>query len=246
MSKKVEFKIKRYNPETAESSVADYEVPAKDGMTVLDAVNHIKDTQDSSLAHRWSCRMGICGSCGAIVNGKPVLMCQTFCENTKAPIRVEPMRNFPVIKDLVVDIDSAMEHLREAMPYTDIINRHASLDKEILQTPKQQEKFKQTSQCIKCMLCYSACPVVGHNPKYIGPAAAALADRYLSDNHDQISDERMDSITEKNGIWLCSFIGECSVVCPKKVDPAVALQRLKVMGVLHSAKKIISKRPKKS
>lgn len=245
MAKKISLKIRRYNPDTQKSHLEEFEIPEKKGMTVLDAVNHIKDTQDSTLAHRWSCRMGICGSCGTIINGKPALMCQTFCEGNKTPITVEPLRNFPVIKDLIVDTDNAMEHFRTAMPYTDIINRHASLDKEMIQTPKQRKKIEQSSQCIKCMLCYSACPVVGHNPNFIGPAASALAYRYLEDNHDEIPNERMDSLTQKNGVWQCSFIGECSVVCPKKVDPAIAIQRLKTMGVLHVTKALITKKRKK-
>jgi fumarate reductase iron-sulfur subunit len=245
--KLVTIRIKRYDPETETSSVATFAVPMSHDLTILDALNHIKNTGEGSLTYRWACRMGICGSCGAVVNGKPVLMCSTFCRDFKHPITVEPMRNFPVIKDLVVDIDDSMEKLRQALPYTTIMKNKAKLDHELLQTPKQHKKIKQSSQCIKCMLCYSACPIYGlDKDHFVGPAAGALAKRFNDDNHDQLKEKRMDSMTTKNGIWNCSFVGECSVVCPKKVDPALALQKLKVMGVLHIAKSALKLRKKKN
>lgn len=244
--KSVTIQIKRYNPEEEKNSVDTFEVPMTHDLTVLDALNHIKNSEEGSLTYRWACRMGICGSCGAVVNGKPVLMCSTFCRDLKHPITVEPMRNFPVVKDLVVDIDNAMDKLRQALPYTTMMKNKAKLDHELIQSPKQREKIEQSSQCIKCMLCYSACPVYGMDQDhFVGPAAGALAKRYNDDNHDQIKEERMDSMTAKNGVWNCSFVGECSVVCPKKVDPALAIQKLKVMGVLHIIKSALTIRKKK-
>lgn len=239
------FKIRRYDPEKGTSELEDHAIAAAHELTVLDALNIIKYEQNSSLSYRWSCRMGLCGSCGATVNGKPVLMCSTFCRDLKQPIIVEPMKNFPVVKDLVVDTDSAMEKFRQALPYTDLMAKKAMRDQDLnhenLQTPKQRAKLEQSSQCIKCMLCYSACPVVGLDKKFVGPAAGALALRYNSDNRDHIKKERMDAMTAKDGIWDCSFVGECSVVCPKSVDPALALQKLKIMGVLHVAKSAFKK-----
>jgi fumarate reductase iron-sulfur subunit len=149
------------------------------------------------------------------------------------------MRNFPVIKDLVVDTDNAMNKFRQAMPYTDIQTKKSDLAKEYGQTPSQRKKLEQTSQCIKCMLCYSACPVYGLDNEFVGPAAGALAQRYNHDNRDKIRNNRMDSMTTKKGIFKCSYVGECSVACPKNVDPGLALQKLKIMGVLHLAKKIV-------
>lgn len=225
--------VKRYTPGKDEPFYKTYELRFHEEMTVLDALNEIKNTQDGSLTFRWSCRMGICGSCGMVVNGKPVLTCQTYVRNLHGPIRVEPLRNFPIIKDLVVDIDGPFEQMRSTMPYVTRMQQKAVLDGEYEQTPAQLEKLKQTSQCIKCMLCYSACPVYGLDNNFIGPAASSLAYRYQADSRDQAKRARMDSINGKNGIWKCSFVGECSVVCPKRVDPALALQRLKVMGALR-------------
>lgn len=240
------FKIHRYDPESGASSTEEYKVPADAELTVLDAINLIKNRQEPALAYRWSCRMGICGSCGAIVNGKPVLMCSTFCRDLEQPIVITPMKNFPVVKDLVVDTDDAMNKFRTSLPYFDRAKAKTKPDDEYLQTPEQMEKFKQTSQCIKCMLCYSACPVFGLDKKFTGPAAGALAYRYHKDSRDTAKEQRLDSVAGPDGIYDCSFVGECSVVCPKSVDPALALQKLKVMGVLHIAKSFIKKRRKKN
>jgi len=239
------LKIQRYNPETEKVCFEEHSIPFSKDLTVLDALNYIKEKTGATIAYRWACRMGMCGSCGAIVNKKPMLMCSEFCHKLKQPITIQPLRNFPVIKDLVVDTDDAMDKFRSAMPYTEIQKRHIGKD-ETLQTPRQLKKLKQTSQCIKCMLCYSACPVYGFNKDFIGPAAGALAQRYNSDTRDNIKDKRTAAVTGKNGVYKCSFIGECSQVCPKSVDPATALQKLKVAGMFHAAKSLVKKHPKKA
>lgn len=225
--------IKRYIPREAQPFYQTYELRFHKEYTVLDALNILKDEQDGSLTFRYSCRMGICGSCSAVVNGKPVLMCQTYLRDLKWPVRIEPLRNFPIIKDLVVEIGDVFEKMRGTMPYMTRMKERALAEGEHKQTPAQLEKLKQTSQCIKCMLCYSACPVYGLDRNFMGPAAGALAYRYNADSRDETKGERMDRVIGKNGVWKCSFVGECSVVCPKRVDPALALQRLKVMGVLR-------------
>lgn len=237
--------VQRYRPGDAAPCCKEYEIRPSEELTVLDALNQVKDEQDGSLSYRWSCRMGICGSCGAMVNGKPTLMCQTYVKDLSWPIRVAPLRNFPVIKDLVVDIDDVFEKMRSVMPQMKRMEEKAVANGEYLQTPSERKKLDQTSQCIKCMLCYSACPVYGLDKTFIGPAAGALAYRYMADSRDQGKDERMDRVTGKDGVWGCSFVGECSVACPKRVDPALALQRLKLMGVIHFAKKAVNKLTKK-
>lgn len=261
--KKVCLKIRRSRRGSEnESFLQEFAVPLEKEMTVLDALNYIKDEQDGTLSYRWSCRMGICGSCGMMVNGKPVLTCQTYMKNFArasrsaasspysspiAAITVEPLRHFPVIKDLIVDIDDPMEKFRSVMPWSDMHDKSPSSPDQSQhvaaprpQTPKQREKIDQTSQCIKCMLCYSACPIYGLDKSFIGPAAGALAYRYQADSRDARTSpekrKRMNAVTSKDGVWKCSFVGECSVVCPKRVDPALALQRLKLMGLKHIIK----------
>lgn len=219
-----------------------FEVPFQKELTVLDALNEIKQTQDGSLTFRWSCRMGICGSCGMMVNGRPRLTCETYVRDLREPIVVSPLRNFPIIKDLVCDIDDVMEKFRSVMPYFDRSKEKPITEGEYLQTPKERESIRETSRCIKCMLCYSACPVYGLDKNFIGPAAGALAYRYHADSRENGAlgsskkRGRIKSVIGKDGVWKCSFVGECSVVCPKRVDPAMALQRLKLKGAMQLLK----------
>jgi fumarate reductase iron-sulfur subunit len=224
------FKVARYRPERREDPYFDeFEVPYREDMVILDALNHIKDEMDGSVTYRWSCRMGVCGSCGMMVNGRPRLTCSTFLrEFHPKPVTIEPLQSFPVVRDLVVDMTSFMEKLRAVKPW--IIRHHEpSLESgEYLQTPEQVERYKQFSMCINCMLCYAACPVAARDPEFLGPAVLALAHRYNLDSRDQGQPERHRAIAVDWGIWDCTFIGECSVVCPKDVDPSAAIQREKV------------------
>ena len=236
MKTSFKIQIQRYSPEKKKFWFEEYFVPYSKKITVLDALEYIKKGKDASLTYRSSCRMAVCGSCGMIVNEKPVLACSTYCYKQKQPIVLKPLKNFPIIKDLVTDTDSALSKFRNAMPYTDFIRKRTNLKDENIQTPSQLKKLSQTSQCIKCMLCYSVCPVVAVNKNFIGPAAGANAYRYQKDSRDILKNERMDSVTKKDGVWKCSFVGECSNVCPENVDPALALQKLKVMGVLNALK----------
>ncbi len=240
METQYKIKVIRYNPESEQFKTEDFTVKAGDDITVLEALHIINKVHRAGLSYRFSCGMGVCGSCGAMVNGKPVLLCQTFCRNLQQPIEVRPLKNFPIIKDLVVDTDSAFNKFRTAMPYTDIAIRKAP--KHLVQTKKQREKIEQTSQCIKCMLCYSACPVFGLNNNFIGPAAASTAYRYFKDSRDTLKDKRAPKVTDKNGVWNCTHVGECSAVCPKNVDPNKAILKLKLMGTLNDAKKLVKKK----
>jgi fumarate reductase iron-sulfur subunit len=224
------LKVARYRPEHHDRPYFDeFEIPYREDMVILDALNYVKDDLDGSLAYRWSCRMGVCGSCGMMVNYRPRLTCSTFLrEFYPRPVVVQPLENFPVIRDLVVDMTSFMEKLREVKPW--IVRRYEPAIEagEYLQTPDQVERYKQFSMCINCMLCYAACPVVAKDPEFLGPAAIALAHRYNLDSRDEGQAERHRAIAVDWGIWDCTFIGECSVVCPKEVDPAAAIQREKV------------------
>jgi fumarate reductase iron-sulfur subunit len=217
--------------------VQEYVVPLRKELSVLDGLNYVKDCMDGSLSFRWSCRMGICGSCGMTVNGEPKLTCGTFLTDyAPGPVRVEPMRNFPVVRDLVVDIGDFMQKLPKVSPWI-IRDEERSLDEgEYLQTPDELDEYKQFSMCINCMLCYAACPVYGLDPEFMGPAAIALAERYDLDSRDQGARERLDVLIEREGVWGCTFVGECTAVCPKHVDPAGAIQRYKLKAAKESVK----------
>ena len=242
MADTIRMRVRRYRPENdSEPSWQEYEVPLRPEWMVLDGLNHIKDQVDGTLSYRWACRMGVCGSCSMMVNGEPVLTCATYLGAlAPGPVVVEPLKSFPVIRDLVVDITDFMNKLKRVKPW---IIRDAPepppAQGEYLQTPAQLADFKRYSMCINCMLCYAACPIYALEPEFIGPAAIALAQRYNLDSRDQGSAERMEVLSQHDGVWCCTFVGECSTVCPKNVDPAGAIQRYKVAAMIDWFKSLV-------
>lgn len=230
----VTLKVARYDPQRdSQLRLQTYEVPCQPDWVVLDALNWIKDTVDGTLSYRWNCRMGVCGSCGMMVNGEPKLTCSTFLRDyLPEPIQVEPLANFPVERDLVIVLDDFLTKLQSVRPW--IVRRDGGPGEgeEHRQTPAELSHYKQFSMCINCMLCYAACPVVGLEPEFIGPAAIALGMRYNLDSRDQGRDERLAALSAHEAVWQCTFVGECTKVCPKNVDPAAAIQQAKVAGTI--------------
>ncbi|MCI0699524.1 MAG: succinate dehydrogenase/fumarate reductase iron-sulfur subunit [Planctomycetia bacterium] len=235
MPDRISLQVLRYRPEQeAEPTVQEFEVPCHKDWVVLDGLNYIKDRLDGSLTYRWSCRMGICGSCGMTVNGEPKLTCATFLsEYAPGPVQVAPLRNFPIIRDLVIEMGDFMRKLPEVKPWIIRKEEKPLAEGEYLQTPEQLDDYKQFSMCINCMLCYAACPVVGLDSHFLGPAAIALAQRYNLDSRDQGAAERLEVLSQHEGIWGCTFVGECTKVCPKNVDPAGAIQRYKLKATIE-------------
>jgi fumarate reductase iron-sulfur subunit len=241
MASTVPLTVTRYRPEQDLAPTQQtYEVPLRKDWVVLDALTYIKDKLDGSLTFRWSCRMGVCGSCGMMVNGGPKLTCAAFLsDHLPGPIRVEPLQFFPIIRDLVVDITDFLGKLKQVRPW--IIRREEKplTEGEYLQTPAQLDAYKQFSMCINCLLCYAACPIYGLEPSFVGPAAIALAQRYNLDNRDEAARERRGILSSHGGIWECTFVGECSKVCPKNVDPAGAIQQYKLTATAHWIKSVL-------
>ena len=242
MAETIKFEVSRYRPEEeSEPTLQSYDVPYNKDWVVLDALNHVKNQIDGSLSFRWSCRMGVCGSCGMMVNGEPKLTCAvplTDYEPSK-PVRIEPLQFFPVMRDLVVDMTSFLEKLSSVKPWIIRDDVEATEAVEFNQTPAELDAYKQFSMCINCMLCYSACPVVGLEPEFTGPAAIALAQRYNLDSRDEGAEDRMDALDAHEGLWGCTFVGECTKVCPKNVDPAGAIQLYKMASATDYLKSVL-------
>jgi fumarate reductase iron-sulfur subunit len=241
MADRITMQVARYRPERdTEPTLQEYEVPLRRDWTVLDGLNHIKDQIDGTLSYRWSCRMGICGSCGMTVNGEPKLTCATFLTNyAPGPVRIEALANFPVTRDLVVEIDDFMAKLARVKPWVVRKTERPPLTGEYLQTPAEMDDYQQFSMCINCMLCYSACPIYALDPQFLGPAAIAVAQRYNLDSRDQGARERFDVLSAADGVWACTFVGECTTACPKGVDPAGAIQRYKITAAMESVKSLL-------
>ncbi len=245
--KEIEFKVLRFNPEKdRQPYYQSYRLVLERGMTVLDGLMQLKETQDPTLSYRKSCRMGICGSCAMYVNGMPHLACQTqIIELDSDLIVVRPLPNYPILRDVVPDLRSLFQSHQEIKPY--IIRK--DLDKmvsdptgEFKQTPEELENYLQFAYCIKCGSCLSACPTCATDDQFTGPQALASAYRYVVDSRDDGYEERVktEAIDGKNGLWRCHFAGACSEACPKGVDPALGIQLLK-REIL--ARKIVCKKP---
>ncbi len=230
MSETITLKVAKYNPNTDhEKRWIDYEIPYKKWTTVLDVILEAKSLSDHSIGVRYSCRQASCGSCGMIINGKPKLACFTkISELNSNIVKVEPMKNFPIIRDLVVGFDRMFKTHKRLKPY--LIRDDSEITtktSELLQTPEQLNNYIQFANCIKCGLCNSVCPTMATDSAFIGPQALAQAYRYVADNRDKGKDDRLKIIDESHGIWRCHFAGSCSQVCPKGVDPAMGIQLLR-------------------
>lgn len=225
----MKISVSRYRPETdSEPHFQEFNVPYIHETSLLEALNYIKDFLEPELSFRWSCRMAVCGSCGMMVNGVPKLACKTFLrdyDDSKTMV-IEPLANFPVERDLVVDLSDLIEKIERIKPY--IIpaekDKNKPLTEGYIQTPQQMELYRQFAQCINCGCCYAACPQYKLNPEFIGPAALTLLYRYNIDSRDAGARERLKIMSQDEGVWSCTFVGYCSQVCPKHVDPASAIQ----------------------
>ena len=224
-TRSIAIEVLRYQPaKDAQPYLQSWTIPFTDDMSVLQGLQYIKDNLDGSLTFRWSCRMAICGSCGMMIGGKPTLGCRTFLRNyLPGPVRVEALAHFPIERDLVIDADDFMTKLARIKPWIVPREPRSLGEGEYLQTPAELERYEQFSHCINCMLCYAACPQYGLDRSFLGPGITALLHRYNSDSRDAAKDERMQIVNAEDGVWGCTAVGYCSVVCPKQVDPANAI-----------------------
>ena len=229
---KVTFKIRRFNPEVdpkpfwAEYTLDNVEPTDR----VLELLNRVKWEQDGSLVFRRS--YGICGSDGMRINGVNRLACkvlvQSLGEGDHVHIQVEPMLGLRVIKDLIVDMEPFFEHYRSVMPYL-INNDPVPADgRERLQTIEDRERFDDTTKCILCACCTTSCPSFWADGKYTGPAAIVQAHRFIFDTRDQAAKERLQILSEPEGVWRCRTIFNCTTACPREIEVTRAIGEVKL------------------
>jgi succinate dehydrogenase / fumarate reductase iron-sulfur subunit len=165
------------------------------------------------------------------INGIPRLACYTKISELQGDtITCEPLANFPHIRDLVTDFSQFFTHHKEMQPYIhNDMSEISDMKKlsEFKQSPEDVDKYLQFSYCIKCGLCYSACPTVATDTKFPGPQAISQAYRYVADTRDNSTKQRLKIVDDRHGVWRCHFAGSCSSVCPKGVDPALGIQLLR-------------------
>src|SRR3989337_1030367 len=214
------FSIKRFNPEKDSSPCyKDYELNVPEGATVLDCLNLIKWTQDGTLTHRMSCRSAICGSCAVKVNGHPKLACKTQAvdEIINGRMKIEPLGNAKVLKDLVVDLKPFFSKFQKVKPW--LVTDKPAGDKERRQSTEDFHRIDAASTCIMCASCCSDCNSWASNESFLGPAALAKAQRFVDDSRDKVALERVINLSRANGIWDCTHCGECVERCPTEVKP---------------------------
>ena len=227
---RIKIKLKRWDPERKSYKTNVYEVPVYRGMTVLDGLIWIKENVDRTVSYRASCRMGLCGSCGMVINGKPMLACETqILHLNSSEITVEPLYNYEPIKDVVADFHAFLNKQKAIKPYLIRKDEGEQINptREYLQTPEEWNLYIQFAMCITCGLCYSACPTTATDPRYLGPQALMNLYRFFMDSRDEGNHIRLEIADQPDGVWGCHLATGCSEVCPKGVDPALAIQLLR-------------------
>ncbi len=213
---KYRFKIKRFDPEKENFRWEEFSIDMKPMERVLDGLDRIKDYADGSLTFRRSCGHGICGSCAVKINGRNRLTCQTLIKDMPETIRIEPLEAFPVIKDLVVDMDDFFKKNDYVLPY--LLNDEPPPERERLQSQAEQEKILESITCIMCGSCTSSCPIYWADNQYLGPSSILKAYRFIFDSRDRAKEERLGEISGAHGVWRCHSIFNCVESCPKEID----------------------------
>jgi succinate dehydrogenase / fumarate reductase, iron-sulfur subunit len=224
----VTVKILRYNPEVSEeSSWESYQVTAEPTDRVLDALHKVKWDLDGSLTFRRSCAHGVCGSDAMRINGKNRLACKTLLKdvNPSQPITVEPIKGLPVLKDLVVDMEPFFDAYRSVMPF--LVTTGNEPTRERIQSQKDRERFDDTTKCILCAACTTSCPVYWTDGQYFGPQAIVGAHRFIFDSRDEGTDQRLEILNDKEGVWRCRTTFNCTEACPRGIEVTKAIQEVK-------------------
>ena len=229
---KIILKIQRYNPETDNDPYyQDYNVEVEPTERILDALIQIKQYQDGSLGFRKSCAHGICGSDAMRINGKDGLACKTLIKDIADKdgdvLMLEPLRHFPVKRDLMVDQSSFFGKYRSIKPF--LINGEPVKEKERIQSQEERMVFDDTTNCILCSSCYSACPILDTNPDFLGPAAIVQSYRFLGDSRDKGFEDRLPILDKTNGVWPCENHFECTKACPRSIKITRRINQTKSM-----------------
>ncbi|CAN5255751.1 MAG: succinate dehydrogenase iron-sulfur subunit [Gemmatimonadetes bacterium] len=224
---KATIRILRYNPEGDAKAPAHQEfvVEVEPTDRVLDALNYIKWYVDGTLTFRRSCAHGICGSDAMRINGVNRLACKVLMRDVGNRVTVEPLMGFRVIKDMVVDMEPFFAQYRSVLPY--LINDSRPGERERLQSPEDRERFDDTTKCILCAACTTSCPSYWANEEFVGPAAIVNAHRFIFDSRDSAGGERLEILNNREGVWRCRTIFNCSEACPREIKVTKAIGEVK-------------------
>ena len=212
----VDLRILRFDPDRdAKPHWERYAVDADPMDRILDLLHRIKYEQDGTLTFRRSCGHGICGSDAMLVNGRNRLACKIRVDQLGRKISVAPLPGLPVVKDLVVDMDGFFERYRSVMPF--LVAEGPPPDRERRQSQRDRARFDDTTKCILCAACTSSCPSFWAQASYVGPAAIVNAHRFVFDSRDDAAEERLEILADKDGVWRCRTIFNCTDACPRGI-----------------------------
>jgi succinate dehydrogenase / fumarate reductase, iron-sulfur subunit len=226
------FKIYRWDPEGEGNPQLDsFEIDrAECGPMVLDALIKIKNEIDSTLAFRRSCREGICGSCAMNIDGVNTLACTKFIDEVKGEVRIYPLPHLPVVKDLVPDLTQIWAQYASIEPW--LKSETPPPERERVQSPEERARLDGLWECILCFCCTTSCPSYWWNgERYLGPAVLLQAYRWIADSRDEATGERLDNLEDPFRLYRCHTIMNCARTCPKGLNPAAAIGKIKQMMV---------------
>jgi succinate dehydrogenase subunit B (EC 1.3.5.1) len=237
----VHLKVYRYDPDVPDKETPyydDFHVPFEKGMTVLDALIYARDTYDSTLTFRHSCRQAICGSDAMFVNGRQRLCCKTQLSELEEPVRVEPLPHQAVVKDLVVDMEHFYDQMKAVEPYFQTNQLPSEELTEQRQSRENREKIKMSTRCIWCGACMSSCNIAAGDNQYLGPAALNKAYRFAMDEREgaDMKEHRLELMKEEHAVWRCQTQFSCTAVCPKDIPLTEHIQELKREAVKSNLK----------
>jgi len=229
---KIILKIQRFNPQTDKKpAYRNYTVEVSPTDRLLDALIQVKRFQDGSLGFRKSCAHGVCGSDAMRINGQSRLACKTLIQDVAeadgATVVIEPLLNFPVQRDLIVDQTAFFEKYRSVKPF--LMNDEPVIKKERRQSREEHLAFDDTTSCILCSACFSACPVLQNQAEFLGPAPIVQAYRFLADSRDRGFGERLPILDTPNGVWSCQNHFECTRACPRSIKITRRINQTKNM-----------------
>jgi succinate dehydrogenase / fumarate reductase iron-sulfur subunit len=222
----VAIKVKRFQPDRSDKPYwQEFQLQVEPKDRLVDALNQIKWEQDGTLTFRRSCLHGVCGSDAMRVNGRNRLACKLLMKDVGTRITIEPMLGFPVIRDLVVDMDPFFAKYEKVKPF--LINDEPAPAAERLQSAEERARYDDTTKCILCGACTGSCPSVWANRDWVGPASIVNAHRFIFDSRDRAAGERLRILGDRNGVWRCRTIFNCTEACPRGIHVTDAIEEVK-------------------
>jgi succinate dehydrogenase / fumarate reductase iron-sulfur subunit len=220
------LRIRRFNPEVSQDSWWDeFTVQADPLERLVEVLHQVKWYHDGTLSFRRSCAHGICGSDAMLIDGRNALACKVLVDDVGSTVTIEPIRGLPVLKDLIVDMEPFFDGYKTVLPF--LINDSGEPDRERLQSPEDRARYDDTTKCILCAACTTACPIFWGDEGYVGPAAIVNAHRFIFDSRDEGDRERLKILSEKTGVFRCRTTFNCTEACPRGIEVTKAIQEVK-------------------